>query len=122
MSMEDQAKAMDAAQSRWEKQVREGRFKSVSTSDVKDMLKDGWTLLDVRPKGEHKRAYVAGSEHIPLFEEAKGMDPASLLKQMSAFGMGGWWLGTKHVEPNNEFLKTVHDKIPRESKVIVACQ
>lgn len=41
---------------------------------------------------------------------------------MSAFGMGGWWLGTTHMEPNVDFLKEVQAKVPKDAKVIVLCQ
>jgi hypothetical protein len=47
----------------------------------------------------------------PLFVPDNALDPSSLLKQMSAFGMGGWWLGGAHMKPNTAFLSTVQQKV-----------
>jgi len=41
---------------------------------------------------------------------------------MSAFGMGGWWLGSTHMEPNTNFLPDVLKKVPKDAKLIVVCQ
>lgn len=59
---------------------------------------------------------------IPLFEVDDAIDPGSLLKQMSAFGMGGWWLGGAHMKPNAAFMGQVQAKIPKDAKVLVTCQ
>lgn len=48
---------------------------------------------------------------VPLFVPDNSLDPSSLLKQMSAFGMGGWWLGGVHTKPNNSFLQQVQNKV-----------
>ena len=138
MSSDETAAAMAAAQARWEGQVRQGRFRSIEPSEVSSMMRDGWVLLDVRPEEECSIASVDGSVHVPLFRVDDSFDPGSLIKQMSAFGMGGWWLGTKHMVPNKGFMGDVMEKLyarraaaggdeattdPRETeKVIVACQ
>lgn len=36
------------AQKRWDASVRNGRFMSVTSEEIKSMLNDGWVLLDVR--------------------------------------------------------------------------
>lgn len=46
----------------------------------------------------------------------------SLLKQMSAFGMGGWWIGGGHMVANEGFMGQVQAKIPKDSRVVVGCQ
>ncbi len=56
-------------------------------------LQDGWVLLDVRPKEESDRVKIEGSVTVPLFEVDDKLDPGTLIKQATAFGMGGWWLG-----------------------------
>ena len=50
------------------------------------------------------------------------LSPNAFLKKASAFGMGGWWLGGTHMKPNLAFLREVEQKIPKDSRVIVACQ
>lgn len=57
------------------------------------------------------QGYQAGSVHVPLFEVDDDMSPSGLLKQMSAFGMGGWWLGGQHMKPNECVLNPPH--VPR---------
>ncbi len=47
---------------------------------------------------------------VPLFMEDPARDPFSLLKQMSNFGMGGWWLGGSHMIPNPNFIGEVGKK------------
>ena len=46
----------------------------------------------------------------------------SLLKQMSAFGMGGWWLEGGHMVANPNFMREVQTKIPKDTRVVVGCQ
>ena len=54
-------------------------------------------LLDVRPPNEVARVGVAGAVAVPLFVPETRADPASLLKRLSAWVTGGWWIGATHV-------------------------
>lgn len=92
-------------------QLRDGIVKNVMAKDVNSMLDDGWTVLDVRPPSETKKVHVKDSVEVPLFVPDTSLDPSSLLKQMSAFGMGGWWLGGTHMKPNESFLGEVQSKV-----------
>ncbi len=65
---------------------------------------------------------VKDAIEVPLFEVDDSMDIGSLLKQMSAFGMGGWWDGGSHMKANAQFMAQVQAKVPKDSKVIVTCQ
>ena len=85
-------------------------------------LQSGWTVLDVRPQEEAETVSVKGAVDVPLFEVDDSMDVGSLLKQMSAFGMGGWWEGTNHMKANTQFMAQVQSKIPKDAKIIVTCQ
>jgi len=114
--------AMKAAQERWEDQIREGRVKNVSASSAGQLMKDGWKLLDVRPEHEVKKAAVDGAVTVPIFVPENDLSPGSLIKNATAFGMGGWWLGGSHMKPNGSFLADVQSQIPKDAKVIVACQ
>ncbi|CAD7704788.1 unnamed protein product [Ostreobium quekettii] len=115
---------MAKAERRWESQVREGKVRNVTCKGAGKLLAqdEGWVLLDVRPPKEVKQASVKGAVAVPLFVPDKETSLPSLMKQMSAFGMGGWWLGTTHMVPNEGFMSEVRAKIPKNSKVIVACQ
>jgi hypothetical protein len=81
------------------------------SKDLKAYVEDGWTVLDVRPPNETRKVHVSASVEVPLFVPDTSMDPSSLLKQMSAFGMGGWWLGGTHMKPNANFLPDVQSKV-----------
>lgn len=113
---------MREAEARWDAQIREGVVKNVMPQDVKQYMEDGWTILDVRPPNENKKAHVKDSVEVPLFYPDTSLDPSSLLKQMSAFGMGGWWLGGTHMVPNESFISDVQAKVPKDAKVVVTCQ
>ena len=76
----------------------------------------------MRPQDEAETVGVKGAVEVPLFEVDDSMDVGSLLKQMSAFGMGGWWEGTNHMKANTQFMAQVQSKIPKDAKIIVTCQ
>jgi len=122
-SVEEQTRQMNEAEKRWQANVRSGRVRSVSSRETMEMVNSGeWVLLDVRPEEEVDNGEIPGSVCVPLFEVDDDLSPQGLLKQMSAFGMGGWWLGGQHMKPNTSFMPAVLNKIPRDSKVIVVCQ
>ena len=121
-SMEEETLLMKEQESRWNRQVQEGKVRAVTCKEAMELKGEGWTLLDVRPAVETKKARVDGAVEVPLFQVDTEFSPSSLLKQASAFGMGGWWLGTQHMVANTEFMPQVLNKIPKGNKVIVACQ
>tara|TARA_B100000674_G_scaffold496494_1_gene526862 strand:+ start:28 stop:714 length:687 start_codon:yes stop_codon:yes gene_type:complete len=120
--MEEEAQMMKDQQERWNRQVQEGKVRAVTCKEAMDLKGEGWTILDVRPEVESSKARLEGAVEVPLFEVDTEFSPSSLLKQASAFGMGGWWLGTQHMVTNTEFLPQVLNKVPKGDKVIVACQ
>lgn len=122
-STDEIAKQMDLNQKRWDAQVREGRVKSVSNSEVAKLVANGYVLLDVRPPTEVAKAQPLNSINVPLFVEDQDRSFSGLMKQASAFGMGGWWLGGTHMIPNPQFLPEVLNKIPnKDTPIVVACQ
>jgi len=87
------------------------------------LQKDGVALLDVRPVEEVEKVAVIGATNVPLFMVDDDTSIGGLLKQMSAFGMGGWWLGGQHMRPNSKFLPTVLASLPnKDEPIVVACQ
>lgn len=58
---------------------------------------------------------------VPVFVPDTSDELGSLLKQMSAFGMGGWWLGGTHMVPNDSFLSEVQvrDRLAKPLKLYV---
>lgn len=87
------------------------------------MVADGWILLDVRPPTEIAKAELKNAVEIPLFVVDDDPGLSTLIKQATAFGMGGWWLGGAHMKPNPSFNADVQSKVPRDAKgVMVVCQ
>ncbi|KAK9786288.1 hypothetical protein WJX73_004939 [Symbiochloris irregularis] len=114
---------MDDAAKRWSKQVREGKVKSINTKSAGDMIKNDWTMLDVRPREEAEVASVEGAVRVPLYVVDEELSVGTFLKKAMAFGaMGGWWEGGTHMIPNTKFLSEVQKKIPKDKKVVVTCQ
>jgi len=110
------------AEARWNTQLKEGKVRNITAKGAGNLIKEGWTVLDVRPPSEIKTAAINDAVEVPLFIADESLNPGSLLKQMSAFGMGGWWLGGTHMEPNKNFMREVQQKIPKDAKLVVTCQ
>ena len=59
---------------------------------------------------------------VPIFVTEESNDPVSLLKKLSAWSMGGFWLGGTHMKPNTSFVRDVSAAIPKDARVVLACQ
>jgi len=104
-------------------QIRQGRVKPVTSKEFKKLREEqGWKVLDVRPPEEVNKAEVKDTVQVPLFVVDDDPSFGGLLKQVSAFGMGGWWLGGKHMKPNETFLADVQQQLNKDQPVIVCCQ
>lgn len=57
---------------------------------------------------------------MPIFVVEESNDIQSLMKKSSAFGMGGWWLGGSHMKPNDNFLRDLGKKVPKDANVSAA--
>ena len=69
------------------------------------------------------QASVDGSVSVPVYVDEEDLSFGALIKQATALGMGGWWLGGGHMKPNPQFLNQVQQQVPKQgAKVIVACQ
>lgn len=112
----------DEAQARWTQQVKDGTVMNVSNKTAGEMMKDGWVLVDVRPPGEVAKVPITGAIAVPLYLEDPSNGPASLLKKAATIGTGGWWLGGTHMIPNESFLAQVQAQVPKDARVVVACQ
>ncbi|KAL6753632.1 Rhodanese-like domain-containing protein [Haematococcus lacustris] len=107
---------------RWESQVRDGRVRNISAADVAALQKEGWVVLDVRPPTEQVKAQVEGGVHVPLFVPDSATDAAAFIKKATDFAMGSWWLGGTHYVSNPNFIAEVQAKVPKDTRLIVACQ
>lgn len=95
---------------------------NASAKDLRPMQQDGWVLLDVRSPGEAKKVPIRGAVEVPLFVEDDSTSISSFLAKWAHLGTGGWWLGGTHMVPNKMFMQQIQEKIPKDSRVVVACQ
>ncbi|MEW5300530.1 MAG: hypothetical protein WDW36_003459 [Sanguina aurantia] len=110
------------AETRWIGQVRAGRVRNVNGSEAFELMLDGWILLDVRPPTESQLVPINSAVAVPIFTPDTAMNPGSLLKQLSAFALGGWWLGGTHMVANTAFVEEVQSMVPRDARLVVGCQ
>lgn len=118
-----QMKDMAAAKKRWDALIRDGKVKVLTPREAGYAIQlSNKTLLDVRPSIEREKAWVKGSEWIPLFEDDNTYDPGALYRKISNFMMGGWWSGVPALAYNSQFLSSVREKFPKDADLILACQ
>eukprot|EP00246_Nothoceros_aenigmaticus_P007936 TRINITY_DN2226_c0_g2_i1.p1 TRINITY_DN2226_c0_g2~~TRINITY_DN2226_c0_g2_i1.p1 ORF type:complete len:230 (+),score=42.39 TRINITY_DN2226_c0_g2_i1:272-961(+) len=119
----EQFKEMKAAEKRWERQVQEGRVKSMSPKEAGYAVQlSNYTVLDVRPSYERSKATVKNSVWVPMYDVDRALDPGSLLKKFTSYTMGGWWTGDPVTKYNERFMPDVVATIPKSANVIVTCQ
>lgn len=97
-------------------------YKEVKSSEVAQMMEDGWLLLDVRDPQELERAAVKGAIEVPSY--LRKNDFASLYgiyQEMVCFGLGGWWSGLRPMKENYDFIRQVEEKIPKNARILVLC-
>jgi hypothetical protein len=59
---------------------------------------------------------------VPLYIAEDEVSPGAFLKNATAFGMGGWWIGGQHMKPNPSFMRDIAAKVPKDAKIILGCQ
>ena len=93
-------------------------------SDFKNLVDEGYIVLDVRPHTEREKAPLVNAVEVPLFVPDEELSISTLIKKSTAFGMGGWWLGGTHMIPNNNFAAEVQASIPdkESAKILCVCQ
>ncbi len=93
-----------------------------------NLVASSWLWLKQVQQMNHNQkcnlqASVDGGVSVPVFVDEEDLSFGALVKQATALGMGGWWLGGGHMKPNPQFLNNVRQQIPVDgAKVIVACQ
>ncbi|WCJ36166.1 Rhodanese/Cell cycle control phosphatase superfamily protein [Euphorbia peplus] len=118
-----QVRDMAAAKRRWDTMIREGRVKVLTPREAGYAIQlSNKTLLDVRPSVERNKAWIKGSDWIPIFEADETSDLGNLSRKVTSFMMGGWWSGTPTLSFNNQFISNVEEKFPKDTDLIVSCQ
>lgn len=96
---------------------------TIKPSQLQDMLKEGWLLLDVRPPEQVARAKVQGSLEVPVYILKEDYSPYGLYQEAAAWGLGGWWMGGRPMKENKDFASQVMEKVSKDTPgIIAACQ
>lgn len=82
-------------------------YDEIPASDLQDMLDKGWVLLDVRNAEQVARAKVQGAVEVPAYVVSNDTSPFGLYQEAIAFGLGGWWAGTRAMKENPDFVPQV---------------
>eukprot|EP00746_Dinoflagellata_sp_MGD_P155045 gnl/MRDRNA2_/MRDRNA2_85172_c0_seq1.p1 gnl/MRDRNA2_/MRDRNA2_85172_c0~~gnl/MRDRNA2_/MRDRNA2_85172_c0_seq1.p1 ORF type:complete len:280 (-),score=57.35 gnl/MRDRNA2_/MRDRNA2_85172_c0_seq1:342-1181(-) len=99
------------------------QYETIKPSEVMDMLKQGWTLLDVRQPEQVERAEIHGAVEVPLFVLKDDFSsPIGIYQEMVAFGLGGWWMGGRPMKENKNFVRAVEHRIGKNAKILAVCQ
>jgi len=102
-------------------------YEEVKPSEVMQMLKEGWILLDVRQQEQVERAQIHSAVEVPLYVLKDDMQsPMGIYQEMVAFGLGGWWMGGRPMKENQNFVRAVWRRLgknaKRNAKILVVCQ
>jgi len=73
--------------------------KRVLPAEAHDLVKDGWTYLDVRSVPEFEQGHPEGAVNIPLLHAAAG-----------------------RMAPNPDFERVVAASFPKDAKLVVGCK
>jgi len=100
-----------------------GYLKAVTPAtylEVEALLKDGYTLVDVRPAFERVLIHPVGSQSIEFVVEhpAQGLDLLSLGRRMASSSYAGSF---RDLVRNPAFFTDFAARFPKDAKVIVGC-
>ncbi|XP_068643068.1 rhodanese-like domain-containing protein 9, chloroplastic [Aristolochia californica] len=95
----------------------------VNVEDAKRLVKDeGYVVLDVRDKRQFERARIKSCYHVPLFIENQDNDIGTIVKRTVHNNFSGLFFGILFTKQNPDFVKSVKEKFPLDSKLLVVCQ
>lgn len=100
-----------------------GTVRAIPVKEAKEAIsKEGFLVLDIRPKWEREKARVKDSLHVPLFVEDTDMGPVTLLKKWVHFGYIGAWTGQNFTTINERFMEDVAEVVrDKDDKLLVVC-
>src|SRR5215510_220094 len=73
--------------------------KRIPPAEAAELLKQGWTYLDVRSIPEFEQGHPAGAANVPLLHFQNG-----------------------RMTPNPDFQKVVEANFPRDARIVVGCK
>ncbi|KAK1259724.1 hypothetical protein QJS04_geneDACA010369 [Acorus gramineus] len=95
----------------------------VNAEEAKRLVaEEGYNILDVRDKTQYDRAHIKACYHVPLFVENKDNDLSTIIKRTVHNNFSGLFFGLPFTKLNPDFVRSVKDQFPTESKLLVVCQ
>lgn len=92
----------------------------VNADEAKRLVEEeGYTILDVRDRTQYERSHIKSSKHIPLFVENKDNDLGTIIKRTVHNNFSGLFFGLPFTRPNSDFVQTVKNHFPTDSKLLV---
>ncbi|CAL9088970.1 rhodanese-like domain-containing protein 9, chloroplastic [Musa acuminata AAA Group] len=83
---------------------------------------EGFTVLDVRDRIQYERARITSCCHVPLFVENQDNDFGTIIKRTVHNNFSGLFFGLAFTKPNPDFVQSVKQQFPADSKLLVVCQ
>ncbi|WOK92583.1 rhodanese-like domain-containing protein 9, chloroplastic isoform X2 [Canna indica] len=95
----------------------------VNGDEAKKLVTDeGFKILDVRDRIQFERAHISSCYHVPLFIENKDNDFGTIIKRQLHNNFAGLFFGLPFTKPNPDFVRSVKQQFPADSKLLVVCQ
>ncbi|EXC30868.1 hypothetical protein L484_028047 [Morus notabilis] len=94
----------------------------VSAEEAKELIAEGYTVLDVRDKSQFDRAHIKSCYHVPLFIENEDNDFGTIVKRTLHNNFSGLFFGLPFTKPNPEFVQSVKSQFSLGSKLLLVCQ
>lgn len=94
----------------------------VNSEEAKQLISEGYSILDVRDKTQFARAHIKSCHHVPLFIENQDNDVGTILKRTVHNNFSGLFFGLPFTKLNPEFVQTVKGQFSPQSKLLLVCQ
>ncbi|KAK9921744.1 hypothetical protein M0R45_030241 [Rubus argutus] len=94
----------------------------VNAEEAKELIAEGYTVIDVRDKSQYNRAHIKSCYHVPLFIENQDNDLGTIIKRTVHNNFSGLFFGLPFTKPNPEFVQSVKGQFSPQSKLLLVCQ
>ncbi|XP_078170891.1 rhodanese/Cell cycle control phosphatase superfamily protein [Carex rostrata] len=94
----------------------------VNGDEAKKLVNEGYKILDVRDKTQFERAHIKSCYHVPFFIENNDNDVGTIIKRTVHNNFSGLFFGLPFTKQNPDFIKSIKEQLPTDSKLLVVCQ
>ncbi|KAF3325915.1 rhodanese-like domain-containing protein 9 [Carex littledalei] len=95
----------------------------VNGDEAKKLVnEEGYKILDVRDNTQFERAHIKSCYHVPFFIENNDNDVGTIIKRTVHNNFSGLFFGIPFTKQNPDFIKSIKEQLPTDSKLLVVCQ